>query len=89
MIYNIAKIGFAESSYLCKRKTEVKQTKQMKMNNYKKGPEFDDFEEDYGCDGYDSYDDTDWERDTWDALTDGQYGDMPEGFDGDYSFLGF
>ena len=65
------------------------------MNNYKKGPEFDDFDEfddyeaDYGCDGYDSYDDTDWERDTWDALTDGQYGDMPEGFDGDYSFLGF
>ena len=56
------------------------------MNNYKKGPEFDDFEEDYG---YDGYDDTDWERDTWDALTDGQYGDMPEGFDGDYSFLGF
>lgn len=30
-----------------------------------------------------------YENDTWDALTDGQYGDMPEGFDGDYSFMGF
>lgn len=29
------------------------------------------------------------ERDTWDAMTDGQYGDMPDGFDGDYDFLGF
>ena len=28
-------------------------------------------------------------EDDWDAMTDGQYGDMPEGFDGDYSFLGY
>lgn len=28
-------------------------------------------------------------EDTWDAMTDGQYGDMPEDFDGDYSFLGY
>ena len=28
------------------------------------------------------------EADSWDAMTDGQYGDMPEGFDGDYGFLG-
>ncbi|MCR4774032.1 MAG: WG repeat-containing protein [Prevotella sp.] len=27
-------------------------------------------------------------RDSWWAMTDGQYGDEPEGFDGDYSFLG-
>lgn len=27
--------------------------------------------------------------DTWDAMTDGQYGDMPDGFDGDFDFLGF
>ncbi|MCH5325673.1 MAG: hypothetical protein J1E29_00545 [Duncaniella sp.] len=39
---------------------------------------------------YDDYPDYDqMERDTWDAMTDGQYGDMPEGFDGDYSFLGY
>lgn len=33
-------------------------------------------------------DDIDYERDTWDAMTDGMYGDMPDGFDGDYSFMG-
>lgn len=38
---------------------------------------------------YDDYDDTDYMRDTWDAMTDGQYGDMPEGFDGDFDFLGY
>ncbi len=27
-------------------------------------------------------------RDSWDAMTDGMYGDMTEGFDGDYDFLG-
>lgn len=31
---------------------------------------------------------TDYEADTWDAMTDGMYGDMPDGFDGDYDFLG-
>ena len=35
------------------------------------------------------YDNTDYARDTWDAMTDGQYGDMPEGFDGDYDGLGY
>lgn len=30
----------------------------------------------------------DAELDTWYALTDGEYGDMPEAFDGDYSFMG-
>lgn len=28
-------------------------------------------------------------EDSWNAMTDGQYGDMPEDFDGDYSFLGY
>ena len=28
-------------------------------------------------------------EDSWDAMTDGQYGDMPEGFDGDFDFLGY
>ena len=34
-------------------------------------------------------DDFDYEKETWDAMTDGMYGDMPEGFDGDYNWLGF
>ena len=38
--------------------------------------------------GYDYPDDYDYERDTWNAMTDGQYGEMPEGFDGDYDFTG-
>lgn len=40
-------------------------------------------------DYYDDYDSDDYMRDTWDALTDGMYGDMPDGWDGDYSFLGY
>lgn len=43
----------------------------------------DDFPNRYDSD-YDYY-----MRDTWDAMTDGQYGDMPEGFDGDFDFLGY
>ena len=43
-----------------------------------------DYSEDYG-----DYDDHDYARDTWDAMTDGMYGDMPDGFDGDYGFLGY
>lgn len=35
------------------------------------------------------YDEHDYATDTWDAMTDGMYGDMPDGFDGDYSFLGY
>lgn len=37
-----------------------------------------------------SYDDRDidYAAETWDAMTDGMYGDMPDGFDDDYSFLG-
>jgi hypothetical protein len=34
--------------------------------------EYDEYEEDYECGGYE------WtEEDSWDALTDGMYGDMP------------
>ena len=43
------------------------------------------FEDDYSGQ---SYYDEDWERDTWDALTDGQYGDYPGG-DIDYDVFGF
>ena len=46
----------------------------------------DDDDDDYYDEGGD--DDWDYERETWDAMTDGMYGDMPEGFDGDYSFMG-
>jgi hypothetical protein len=36
----------------------------------------------------DKYDDgIDWRRESWYAMTDGQYGDMPDGFDGDYDDL--
>ena len=43
-----------------------------------------------GCDYETDYsnDDRDYMRDTWDAMTDGMYGDMPDGFDGDFDFLG-
>lgn len=33
--------------------------------------------------------DNDYLEDSWYAMTDGQYGDMPEGFNGDYDFLGY
>jgi len=51
------------------------------------------FSTEYGI-GYDYRDesshdeDQDCMRDSWDAMTDGMYGDMPEGFDGDFDFLG-
>ena len=32
--------------------------------------------------------DEDYSLNTWDAMTDGMYGDMPDGFDDDYDFLG-
>ena len=48
-----------------------------------------DHDYDYSYDhDYDYYDEPDYARDTWDAMTDGMYGDMPDGFDGDYDFLG-
>ena len=39
-------------------------------------------------DDYGDSDDYNYARDSWDAMTDGMYGDMPDGFDGDYSFMG-
>lgn len=44
----------------------------------------DPSENDLGDNGHDN----DYIIDSWDAMTDGMYGDMPDGFDGDYSFLG-
>lgn len=52
----------------------------------------DDDDDDYYDDDFRNYSDDsdhDYLGDSWDAMTDGQYGDMPEGFDGDYSFLGY
>lgn len=42
------------------------------------------------CDNYyQGYEDEpDYREDTWYAMTDGMYGDMPDGFDDDYDFLG-
>lgn len=40
------------------------------------------------CYSYEDYDDTDYDRDTWYAMTDGQYGDYPGG-DIDYDEFGF
>lgn len=34
-------------------------------------------------------DDFDYRKESWYAMTDGQYGDMPDGFDGDYDWLGY
>ena len=47
--------------------------------------DYHDYDDDYDND----YDDHDYMRDTWDAMTDGMYGDMPDDFDGDFSFLGY
>ena len=51
--------------------------------------ECEDENYDYSRDYYDDYDRNDWMEDTWDAMTDGMYGDMPEGFDGDFDWLGY
>jgi len=48
-------------------------------------PSDDDYNHEYGG----GYDDSDYMRDNWFAMTDGMYGDMPEGFDGDFDFLGY
>lgn len=49
-----------------------------------------DLEVDYEGEEYErDYERRDYLQDTWDAMTDGQYGDMPDGFDGDYSFMGY
>ena len=53
--------------------------------------EYDEYDEDYECDGQDgSYEWT--EEDSWDALTDGMYGDMPSNpmeYDAMMDALGF
>ena len=47
-----------------------------------------DASDSYGYDEDNSYrDDYDWRAETWDAMTDGMYGDY-NGYDGDYDFLG-
>lgn len=60
-----------------------------KINDF----EDDSLDYDYGKGlnkDYDCYhDSSDWMEDTWYAMTDGAYGDMPDGFDGDFSFMGY
>lgn len=48
-----------------------------------------EYDDEDGCRDYQDDDQEDYMRDTWDAMTDGMYGDMPDGFDGDFSFLGY
>lgn len=36
----------------------------------------------------DDIEDRDYMRESWDAMTDGMYGDMPDSFNGDFDFLG-
>lgn len=46
----------------------------------------------YDYDDEDEREDDDWgydrDRENWYAMTDGMYGEMPEGFDGDFEFMG-
>ena len=53
----------------------------MSDNMYKE--DYDKFD-----DCYDDMSSEDWEEETWDAMTDGQYGDYPGGCT-DYDALGF
>ena len=92
MIENIENIAFGEDVM-----SELNLTYDLVGINSKKLKRFennswndDDFyNHNSDDDDYDYDYDYDYERDTWYAMTDGQYGDMPDGFDGDYSFLGY
>lgn len=93
----IRKIKFLDSCERCVRyrmpplqyqsSTNLLNNMYMSNNDYEDDYE-DDFE-DYDCDCDEEYSSRDYESDTWDALTDGQYGDMPDDFYGDYSSLGY
>ncbi len=72
----ISKISTKESNYFCSKFKEI----YWFTDDYR-------MEEDDSSSDYDDYD-HDYEKDSWYAMTDGMYGDMPDGFDGDYSFLG-
>ncbi len=50
---------------------------------YPDDEDYDDYDHDY-----DRCDDWDIDRENWYAMTDGMYGEMPDGFDGDFSFMG-
>ena len=65
-----------ETSYFCNKWKD----NYYFANDWRFGPSED-------CGGY-CDDDSDYMRDSWDAMTDGMYGDMPDGFDGDFDFLG-
>lgn len=52
-------------------------------NNFNNDCEDDFFDYD---DSYDPMDNFDWAEETWYAMTDGMYGDMPEDFDGDFDW---
>ena len=60
-------------------------------DSYEEYDEYEEYEEDYECGGQDGgYEWT--EEDSWDALTDGMYGDMPSNpmdYDAMMDALGF
>lgn len=66
-------------------------SKDSKESHYWYSDKWELMDNDKYNDDYDDYDDTeyDYRRDTWDAMTDGMYGDIPEGFGGDYDPIGF
>ena len=49
----------------------------------------DDVEYTSDDDYWESHKEDNLMEDAWYAMTDGQYGDMPYGFDGDFTFLGY
>ena len=86
MIENIDNIAFDEDVV-----SELNLSDDLVEINSEKLERFEDSlwnnEDFYDHNSYDN--DYDYRRESWDAMTDGQYGDMPDGFDGDYSFLGY
>jgi hypothetical protein len=86
MIENIDNIAFSEDVV-----SELDLSDDLVEINFEKLERFEDnsWNDDNSYD-HNSYDDDyDYRRESWDAMTDGQFGDMPDGFDGDYSFLGY
>lgn len=88
-------IEFYENEFICKVTVEDPQKTRKSYHNssyFIRGKNTTATQSEYNS-SLDSnaadYDDHDNERDTWDAMTDGQYGDYPdEGYDGDFEFMG-
>lgn len=74
----IAKVSNKESNYFCHKHDDIYWfADDYRMEKHIHSSQYDNYDDDH-----------DYMRDTWDAMTDGMYGDMPDGFDGDFDFLG-